>query len=70
MEPHGGGHNEEVHMAIKQIVSFALHRSGYDIYSAAGIKTPEFPFLRGIFKEVRNMKHKNVALELLKKLLT
>lgn len=72
MEPHGGGPtDEEYDLAIKQIVSSAVTSDAViDIYSAAGIKTPDISiFSEEFLAEVKNMKHKNVALELLKKLL-
>lgn len=72
MEPHGGGPtDEEYDMAIKQIVSSAVTSDAViDIYSAAGIKAPDISiFSEEFLEEVRNMNHKNVALELLKKLL-
>ncbi|MFH1244209.1 MAG: type I restriction endonuclease subunit R [bacterium] len=72
MEPHGGGpSDEEYDLAIKQIVSSAVTSDAViDIYSAAGIKTPDISiFSEEFLTEVKNMKHKNVALELLKKLL-
>ncbi|MBI2590969.1 MAG: type I restriction endonuclease subunit R [Candidatus Blackburnbacteria bacterium] len=72
MEPHGGGPtDDEYDVAIKQIVSSAVtSETVIDIYSAAGIKTPDISiFSEEFLEEVRNMKHKNVALELLKKLL-
>jgi len=72
MEPYGGGPtDEEYDVAIKQIISSAVtSETVIDIYSAAGIKTPDISiFSKEFLEEVRNMKHKNVALELLKKLL-
>ena len=72
MEPYGGGStDEEYDVAIKQIISSAVtSETVIDIYSAAGIKTPDISiFSKEFLEEVRNMKHKNVALELLKKLL-
>lgn len=72
MEPHGGGPtDEEYDLAIKQIVSSAVTSDAViDIYSAAGIKSPDISiFSEEFLAEVKNMKHKNVALELLKKLL-
>ncbi|MBU0974384.1 type I restriction endonuclease subunit R [Patescibacteria group bacterium] len=72
MDPHGGGPtDEEYDLAIKQIVSSAVTSDTViDIYSAAGIKTPDISiFSEEFLAEVKNMKHKNVALELLKKLL-
>ncbi|MBI4057989.1 type I restriction endonuclease subunit R, partial [Candidatus Microgenomates bacterium] len=72
MEPHGGGPtDEEYDVAIKQIISSAVTTDAViDIYSAAGIKAPDISiFSEEFLEEVRNMNHKNVALELLKKLL-
>ncbi len=72
MEPHGGGPTDEDYdLAIKQIVSSAITSEAVvDIYSAAGIKTPEISiFSKEFLEEVKNLEHKNVALELLKKLL-
>lgn len=72
MEPREGGPtDEEYDVAIKQIVSSAVTTDAViDIYSAAGIKAPDISiFSEEFLEEVKNMKHKNVALELLKKLL-
>lgn len=72
MEPYGGGPtDEEYDLAIRQIVSSAVTSDAViDIYSAAGIKTPDISiFSEEFLAEVKNMEHKNVALELLKKLL-
>lgn len=72
MEPHGGGPTDEDYdAAIKQIVSTAVTSDAVvDIYSAAGIKVPDISiFSEEFLEEVKNLKHKNVALELLKKLL-
>jgi type I restriction enzyme R subunit len=72
MEPHGGGPTDEDYdAAIKQIVSTAVTSDAVvDIYSAAGIKAPDISiFSEEFLEEVKNLKHKNVALELLKKLL-
>ncbi len=67
----GGPTDEEYDVAIKQIVSSAVTSDAViDIYSAAGIKTPDISiFSEEFLEEVKNMKHKNVALELLKRLL-
>lgn len=61
----------EVEMAIKQIVEGAIvSENVIDIFDAAGIKKPDISILSEEFmNEVRNMTHKNLALELLKKLL-
>jgi type I restriction enzyme, R subunit len=72
MEPVGGGPSDDDYdVAIKQIVSSAVSSDHVvDIYSAAGIKVPDISiFSEEFLAEVKNMKHKNVALELLKKLL-
>ena len=58
--------------AIKQIVDEALSSDGViDVFEAAGIKTPDISILSEEFlMEVQNMQQKNVAFELLKKLLS
>lgn len=62
----------EVETAIKQIVDDALSSDGViDIFEAAGIKAPSVGILSDEFLlEVKNMQQKNVAFELLKKLLS
>ncbi len=62
----------EVETAIKQIVDEALSSDGViDIFEAAGIETPSVSILSDEFLlEVKNMQQKNVAFELLKKLLS
>lgn len=62
----------EVETAIKQIVDEALSSDGViDIFDAAGIKAPSVGILSDEFLlEVKNMQQKNVAFELLKKLLS
>jgi len=62
----------EVETAIKQIVEDALSSEGViDIFEAAGIETPSVSILSDEFLlEVKNMQQKNVAFELLKKLLS
>jgi type I restriction enzyme R subunit len=62
----------EVETAIKQIVDDALSSEGViDIFEAAGIKSPSVSILSDEFLlEVKNMQQKNVAFELLKKLLS
>ncbi len=63
--------NEEIETAIKQILSDAVVADEVvDIFDAAGIKKPDISILSDEFlAEVKGMQHKNVALELLKKLL-
>ena len=62
----------EVETAIKQIVDDALSSDGViDIFEAAGIEAPSVSILSDEFLlEVKNMQQKNVAFELLKKLLS
>jgi type I restriction enzyme R subunit len=61
----------EVETAIKQIVDAALSSDGViDIFEAAGINSPSVSILSDEFLlEVKNMQQKNIAFELLKKLL-
>jgi type I restriction enzyme R subunit len=63
--------DEEIETAIKQILSDAVVADEVvDIFDAAGIKKPDISILSDEFlAEVKGMKHKNLALELLKKLL-
>jgi len=67
----GGKTKEDLDAAIRQIVSQAIVPDGIvDIYKAAGIKTPDISILSEEFlDEVRGLPHRNLALELLKKLL-
>ncbi len=71
----GSGRNGEAGLdyetTIKQIVDQALSSDGVvDIFDAAGIKKPEISILSDEFLlEVKEMKHKNLAIELLKKIL-
>ena len=69
--PSGGKSAFEIDTAIKQIVDEALSSDGVvDVFEAAGIKTPDISILSDEFLlEVQNMEQKNVAYELLKKLL-
>ena len=63
---------EEMESAIRQLVSRAITTDGeiIDVFSAAGIKKPDISILSDQFlAEVRGLKHKNVAAELLAKLL-
>ncbi len=63
--------DEEIETAIKQIISDAVVADEVvDIFDAAGIKKPDISILSDEFlAEVKGMQHKNLALELLKKLL-
>ena len=66
-----GKTDEEIETAIKQILSDAVvAEEVIDIFDAAGIKKPDISILSDEFlAEVKGMKHRNLALELLKKLL-
>jgi type I restriction enzyme R subunit len=66
-----GKSDVEIETAIKQIVDEALSSDKVmDIFEAAGIAKPDISILSDEFLlEVKGMKHKNLALELLKKLL-
>lgn len=63
--------NEEIETAIRQVIDKALvTEQVIDVFGAAGIKKPDISILSEEFLlEVKNMEHKNVALEVLKKLL-
>jgi type I restriction enzyme R subunit len=66
-----GRTSEEIETAIRQIVDKALVTDKViDIYDAAGIKKPDISILSEDFLlEVRSMEHKNLAMEVLKRLL-
>lgn len=66
-----GNTNEEVETAIRQVIDKALvTEKVIDVFDAAGIKKPDISILSEDFLlEVKNMEHKNIALEVLKKLL-
>ena len=71
-EPGGTGKSDaEIETAIRQIVDRAVVSGGIvDVFDAAGIKKPDISILSDEFlDEVRHMERKNLALELLKKLL-
>ena len=63
--------DEEIETAIKQVIDKALvTEKVVDVFDAAGIKKPDISILSEEFLlEVKNMEHKNIALEVLKKLL-
>ena len=67
----GGRSDEELETAIRQTIDQALVSDQViDIFDAAGIKKPDISILSDEFLEdVKNHQHKNVALELLKRLL-
>ena len=62
---------EEIELAIRQIVSKAISsKEVIDIFSAAGLKKPDISILSDEFlAEVRSLPHRNLAVELLQKLL-
>jgi type I restriction enzyme R subunit len=63
---------EQIDAAIRQLVSKAITTEGeiIDVFTAAGLKKPDIGILSPQFlAEVRGLKHKNVAVELLEKLL-
>lgn len=66
-----GKTNEEMETAIRQVIDKALvTEQVIDVFDAAGIKKPDISILSEEFLlEVKNMEHKNIALEVLKKLL-
>ncbi len=63
---------EQIDTAIRQLVSKAITTEGQviDVFTAAGLSKPDISILSEQFlAEVRGLKHKNVAAELLEKLL-
>jgi type I restriction enzyme R subunit len=68
----GGRDEEELNTAIRQIVSRAVSSDRViDIFSAAGLKSPEISILSDEFlSEVKGLPQRNLAFEALKKLLT
>ena len=69
--PGGERTEEQLDMAIRQIVSRAVASEGVvDIFAAAGLEKPDISILSEEFlAEVRGMKRRNLAVELLRKLL-
>ena len=67
----GGLSDEEMETTIRQVIDKALvTEQVIDIFDASGIKKPDISVLSEEFLlEVQGMKHKNIALEVLKKLL-
>jgi len=66
-----GKSDAEIETAIRQIVDKAVVSEGIvDVFDAAGIKKPDISILSDEFLvEIQGMERKNIALELLKKLL-
>jgi len=67
----GGRSDIDIETTIKQIIDEALSSDKViDIFDAAGLKKPDISILSDEFLlEIKGMKHQNLALELLKKLL-
>jgi type I restriction enzyme R subunit len=67
----GGMASDEIGTAIRQVIDKAVVSDKViDIFDAAGIKKPDISILSDEFmEEIKGMEHKNLALELLKKLL-
>lgn len=66
-----GRTNEEIETTIRQVIDKALvSESVIDVFDAAGLKKPDISILSEEFLlELKGMEHKNIALEVLKKLL-
>jgi type I restriction enzyme R subunit len=66
-----GKTNEEIETTIRQVIDKALvSEKVIDVFDAAGIKKPDISILSEEFLlELKGMEHRNVALEVLKKLL-
>lgn len=66
-----GKTNEEIETTIRQVIDRALiSEKVIDVFDAAGIKKPDISILSEEFLlELKGMQHKNIALEVLKKLL-
>ncbi len=66
-----GKTNEEIETTIRQVIDKALvTEKVIDVFDAAGLKKPDISILSEEFLlELKGMEHKNIALEVLKKLL-
>ncbi len=66
-----GRTDEEIETTIRQVIDKALvTEKVIDVFDAAGLKKPDISILsEEFFLELKGMEHKNVALEVLKKLL-
>lgn len=66
-----GKTDEEIETTIRQVIDKALvSEKVIDVFDAAGIKKPDISILSEEFlMELKGMEHKNIALEVLKKLL-
>ncbi|MEY3121372.1 MAG: hypothetical protein RI993_197 [Pseudomonadota bacterium] len=67
----GGKTNEDIETTIRQVIDRALvSEQVIDVFDAAGIKKPNISILSDDFlAELKDYQHKNVALEVLKKLI-
>jgi len=67
----GAVHDEQLDHAVRQIISRAVASDKVvDIFSAAGLKKPDISILSPEFlAEVKHLPHKNLAVELLRRLL-
>lgn len=67
-----GRTDEEIETTIRQVIDQALvSEKVIDIFDAAGIKKPDISILSEEFlMELKGMEHKNIALEVLRKLLS
>ena len=72
MTVEGGKSKEDLDSAVRQIVSKAVASDEViDIFSAAGLKKPDISILSDEFlSEVKDLPHKNLAIETLRKLLS
>jgi type I restriction enzyme R subunit len=70
-EPGNGRSEDEIDTAIRQLIDEAVVSDQVvDVFDAAGIKKPDISILSDEFMaEIQGMQHKNLALELLKKIL-
>jgi len=70
--PEGAKTQEELDLAVRQIVSRAVASEGVvDIFAAAGLKKPDISILSEQFlADVKGMPQRNLAVELLQKLLS
>jgi type I restriction enzyme R subunit len=70
-EGEGGDSGKNYETAIRQIVNQAVESTEVvDIFDAAGIKKPDISLLSEEFlQEVKNMRHKNLGIELLNKII-
>ena len=69
--PTEGRSNEELETTIRQVIDQALvSEQVIDVFDAAGIKKPDISILSDEFSaELKDYEHKNIALEVMKKLL-